>query len=195
MSELPPRQGLANAAWVTIPTKLSAPALTEFCVDVERLIRLNPYLKIFSWQYIDRNSHLVECENHSNELLKRLRMQFAVQYDKNEISLHYSTGIKHKTYFIIEAMDNGAQLTIIDDYGDQDDDECVDKSLSAWARALERFFNHYVYLRHIPFVKKIINRFWIRLSPMARRISYILVVITIIEIIALLLFVLIMSLV
>ena len=195
MTKPPPKQGLENAAWVTIPTRLSVSALIDFCSNIEQVIRLNPYLKIISWKYIDGNAYQVEWENHSNEKSNTEYAEFKVQQTENEVCLEYLAGIKNKTYLIVEATNNGSQLTIVDDYGDQQDADQVDKSLNAWALTLKRFFNHYIYLQHIPFAKLLIRRFWIRLNPVARRISYILVVITVVEIIALLAFVLIISIV
>ena len=190
MSNLPPKQGLDNAAWVTITTKLSVPSLVVFCSNIEQVIRINPYLKIISWRRIDENNFQVDWENHSNELVEKTRTEFEVQQLENEICINYPTGIKNKTYFIIESTNDGSQLTIVDDYGNQDDASRVDKSLNTWAQALKKFFDYYKYLQHIPFAKKLISRFWVRLSPMARRISYILIVITAVEIIALFAFVL-----
>ena len=194
MSEMPPRSGLDNAAWITISTKLSADSLLEFCSDVERLYRLNPFLRIFSWQTLGKNKIQADWENQSMAMDSRTTTQFEMAYTNNEIQLKYLSGIKLATYLIIDATHNGSQLTIIDDYGDSKKNTDVDKSLTAWGRSLKRFFDHYAYLHHIPFAKTIIDRYWIQFSPFTRRISYILVALTVIELIALLLFVLLLRL-
>ena len=190
MCETPPRSGIDNAAWVTIPTKLSADNLLEFCSNVENLYRLNPYIKILSWHAYSRDTVHVDWENHSKDASIRCTTQFELAHTSNEIQQTYLSGNKRITSFIIESNKNGAQLTIIDDYGDSKETGSVDKSLSAWGQSLKRFFDHYLYLRHIPFAKSIIERYWIRLSPFARRVSYILVVLAFVELVALLLFVL-----
>lgn len=193
MFEETPPLDLKNAAWVTIPTRLPAAELFSACHNVERLFRLNPYLRIFSWRALSKNRFEAEWENYSNEQTIKIATGIEVAQLDNELQLKYAAGIKRKTYFRIEQPQstNGSLLMIIDDYGDssQSDIQQVDKSLSAWGQAAEKFFARYYYLRHIPCADKLIDRFWIRLSPSGRRIAYILIVITAIELIALLLFV------
>ena len=188
--EFSPRN-LKNAAWVVIPTRLTTAVLFNFCRDIERVFRLNPYLKIISWRERNANKYEIELENYSNEQVIEVSAQIKVEELQNELQLNYSSGIKNKTYFIVEETDRGAQLMIVDDYGESNQQvvEQVDKSLSAWGNALERFFAAYKLVRHFPWADKIINRWWIRLNPSGRRIIYILMVITAIELLALLLFV------
>ncbi len=180
-----------NAAWVVIPTRLPVETLFNFCLEIERVFRLNPYLKIIAWREKNREIFELELENYSSEQVLKVSTQIEVDKLQNELQLSYSNGIKTKTYFIVEKTDQGAQLTIVDDYGESDQQlvEQVDKSLSAWGSALERFFAGYRLLRHLPWADKLINYWWIRLNPSGRRIVYILMVITAIELIALLLFV------
>ncbi len=192
MSHSPPRQDLENAAWVTIPTRLTPKQLIDFCSPVERLYRLNPYLKIYSWQQLEDKSWNVDWENFSAEQPQRNLIQITVKRFENEWQIYYRSGMKRKSLVIVEPDDAGSKLTIVDDYGDSDDRDAkyVDRSLHGWAQALKRFFDRYVYLQHIPLMKSIIDRFWIRLNPMGRRITYILLVITAVEFIVLFLFVL-----
>ena len=160
-------------------------------MNIERVFRLNPYLKITTWCEINTNNYEVELENYSSEQVLKLSTQIKVEKLQNELQLSYSAGIKNKTYFIIEETSRGAQLMIIDDYGEsgQKDVGQVDKSLSEWGSALERFFAGYRIVRQLPWTDKLINHWWIQLNPSGRRIIYILLVITAIELIALLLFV------
>ena len=102
---------------------------------------------------------------------------------------------KKETSLIIEPHEQGSSLTVIDDYSSRADrkdssnlPEQVDRSLQAWGAALKSFLFHYNYLRKIPGIECVIDRFWIRLSPMARRITYLLVVITVFELVLLLVF-------
>lgn len=184
-------RNLENAAWITIPTKLKLTTLINFCSKVERLYRLNPYLRINTWRVADDAIIDVDWDNHSNEQLLTTATRIEVVKSENEIRLSYASGIKRETLLLVEESIGGAQLTIIDDYGSrsQRDTQQVDKSLAAWGQALDKFFSRYFYLQHIPFADRIIDRIWLRLSPTSRRITYILFVITVIEIAALLLFV------
>ena len=191
MDDETPPLNLKNAAWVTIPTRLRAEILFNFCRNIERLFRLNPYLRIFSWRVLSKNRFEAEWENFSNEQVIKIATRIEVVQLDNEFQLKYATGIKRKTHFRVEPSTSGSVLAIVDDYGDssQKDIQKVDKSLPAWGQAIEKFFARYYYLRHIPYADKIIDRVWIRLSPSGRRIAYILLVITAIELMVLFLFV------
>ena len=197
MNDHPPRQELQNAAWVTIPTRLDAQTVLRLCFNVEWIYRLNPYLKIYSWQSKGGNLQEIEWENHSVEPVNKEIVRFTVETKENELQLIYQTGIKSKSLFIIEPMNEGAHLTLVDDYGDrgEHDRNKVDRSLHIWGQALQTFFNRYRIFRYIPFADYLIDRIWIKLSPLARRITYILLLITFVELVALLLFVVIMLLV
>ena len=192
MDKNKPPHNLENAAWVTISTKLKLTTLFDFCSKVERLFRLNPYLRIKSWRSAGDSIFDVDWDNHSNEQLLTTVTRIEVAMSENEIRLIYASGIKRETLLLVEESIGGAQLTIIDDYGNsgQQDTQQVDKSLAAWGQALHKYFSRYFYLRHVPFADRIIDQFWLRLSPTGRRITYILLVITVIELAALLLFVL-----
>lgn len=192
MDKNTPPRNLENAAWITIPTKLKLTTLFDFCSKFERLYRLNPYLQINLWRSAGNSIIDVDWDNHSNEQLFTTVTRINVAMSENEIRLIYASGIKRETLLRVEESIGGAQLTIIDDYGNsgQQDVQQVDKSLAAWGQALDKFFSRYFYLQHIPFLDRIIDRIWLRLSPTGRRITYILFVITVIEIAALLLFVL-----
>ncbi len=188
-----PKPEFNNAAWVRIPAYIDANALSNFCLNVEKIFRLNPYLRIAQWSTAD--SYAEVCwQNHSTEIAHQVNTNLTVESSEKEICISYQSGIKVSTYFIIEATNAGADLIILDRYADDVDDSesQVDKSIHAWGQALHRFFKHYKYLRLFPFMDRVINQFWIKLSPMARRVTYILFVVTVVEIVALFLLALVM---
>lgn len=191
MNSTPPRQGLDNAAWVTIPNKLQSQELFKFCKDVERVFRLNPYLKIKSWSSQENQKIQVCWENHSSHHVFLVDTQISVVSNQQEIIVTYHTGPKKQTIFSINASAEGSELIIIDDYGESTHTSYaeIDKSLNAWGESLLQFFNHYAVMRYVPFVTMLIDKVWIRMNPMARRITYILFVITAVELVVLLLFV------
>lgn len=196
MGKTPPRPGLENAAWVTIPNKLSVQELKSFCESVENLFRLNPYLKIKSWQTKDSHNAHVRWENHSSHHVFLVDTDISVDSNHQEIKIEYKNGPKKQTLLIVNAVSRGSELIIIDDYGENTHTSYaeIDKSLNAWGESLKQFFNHYAVIKYVPFVRLLINKVWIRMNPMARRITYILFVITTVELIALLLFVIAMLL-
>ena len=186
-----PRKDLRNAAWVTITTPLQHDELTRYCRRIERLYRVNPYLTITSWRQVAANSFQVEWENHSTRPAQKGTAQFSRHDNGNEIQLRYAGGIKDSTYFVIQPCIQGSQLTIIDDYGQSDDrvSQSVDRSLSAWANSLTRFFRAYRFIQKFPLAERIVDRFWLPLNPAGKRIVTILFMIAAIETVLLLLFV------
>ena len=190
MPAVSPKPEFDNAAWVYVPTRLDAKTLFEFCLNIETLFRLNPYLSISQWRTTEDGA-IINWQNHSTETAHSLNSSLSTETNEYEICVHYQTGIKQETYFIVEANDNGANLIILDRYADNANEltDNVDKSIHAWGEALNRFFRHYKYIRRVPFIDAIIRRFWVKLSPMARRITYMLLVIAIVELVALMLLV------
>ena len=192
MDDVSPKPNLTNAAWIKIPTTLDIIVLKDFCLHVERLLRLNPYLHFDCWEQLNRNIIKAKWKNHSNIKIFSVDTELHLNFEEQEIKVSYLSGIKIETYFMIEPSEQGSTLIIVDNYGENSEqylDE-VDKSLQAWGSSLKRFFDHYRLLNKIPGIDNVIDHFWIRLSPIARRITYILLVITTVEIIALLLFIL-----
>ena len=190
MDDICPKPEFDNAAWVRIATKLDVKTLYTFCLRVEWLYRLNPYLRFEAWHQQDNNNFCATWENHSSDVARQIETCLRTETHENEICIKYQTGIKIETYFIIEPnvnASNVADLVIVDRYGSSESEKAdeVDKSIHAWGLSLNRFFKHYVYIERIPYALMLIDRFWIRLSPMARRITYILLVITVVEVLAL----------
>ena len=195
MDEPLPRSDLTDAAWIKIVTRLDPQVLLDFCYNLERLYRLNPYLSIEYWMMPARNLIKAKWRNSSTPAEFTLESEIQVTYRQNEIRLCYCSGLKKETSLIIEPHEQGSSLTVIDDYSSRADrkdssnlPEQVDRSLQAWGAALKSFLFHYNYLRKIPGIECVIDRFWVRLSPMARRITYLLVVITVFELVLLLVF-------
>ncbi len=191
MAKTPPRPGLENAAWAIVPISLSSAEVLEFCLDVEKIYRLNPYLKIKVWQQAGNDQAHVSWENHSSHHVFLVDTDINVHAVNNEIKIEYHSGPKKETLFIVNALEKGSELIIVDDYGGSTHTSYaeIDKSINAWGESLHHFFNHYAVIKYIPFVKLLINKVWIRMNPMARRITYVLFVITAVELLALLLFV------
>ncbi|MDW3096110.1 MAG: hypothetical protein R8G33_10595 [Gammaproteobacteria bacterium] len=190
-----PKPEFDNAAWVRIKTNLDVKTLFEFCQQVERLFRLNPYLIFNHWQQNAKTSITAVWENHSNKKVYQIDTCIELEIKDNEICAKYQSGVKSETYFIVEPSGQSADLVIIDRYRSSGNDSLdeVDKSIHAWGKGLHKFFKQYSRLRHIPYSEYIIDKYWIRLTPMARRIIYILLVVTAVEIIALVLLVLILA--
>ena len=109
------------------------------------------------------------------------------EYDKAlsdlEFRVNYTQGIKGCTWFRIEPQAHGSALLIVDDYSRLPQEERekrldeVDRSLTAWGRGL------YTYLRFekrwswFPPWRWYMRRLWVPMKPMARRVSWMLILI------------------
>ena len=174
-----------NAAWVRIETPLSVQELVEFCRDIERLYRINPYLEFETWRQLAGNRWHTVFRNLSNGQKTDVEI-FRQQPLPDAFSARYSQGIKRSTRFEIAAMTSGSVLTITDDYSDvqaQQAQREVDRSLHAWGTALHEYLPRHArwkwcapwrwYMRHV----------WTPMKPGARRITYILLLVMIADLV------------
>lgn len=175
----------ADAAWVTINTPLDSASLAEFCGDVERLFRINPYLEFKDWRAIDGTRFAVSGRNLSNQ--SNFDVGLALhRASEREFTVSYDHGIKRRTRFAITPGAGGSQLTITDEYEpgpDTDPDTTeVDRSLHAWGVALAEYLRHQARWGRHAWWRWYMRRVWIPMRPAARRITYILLVLTVFEI-------------
>ena len=104
-----------DASWVRIDTPLNLPALRDFCADIERLLRINPYLEFQTWRRTGVDSYLATYRNLSNR--QSVALEMSVERDSEDVfSLVYRDGIKARTRCTLEPTAAGSRLTITDDY-------------------------------------------------------------------------------
>jgi len=171
-----------DAAWIRVDTLLDAARLRRFCENLERLYRINPLLEFKSWRQTGPDRHHVELNNLSNGREESLDLTRETLSDL-EFRVHYAQGIKSCTWFRIEPHEHGSALLIVDDYSRLPQEERekrleeVDRSLTAWGRGL------YTYLRFekrwswFPPWRWYMRRMWVPMKPMARRVSWMLILI------------------
>ncbi len=188
MTEDPSRDG-EDAAWVTIETPFDAVELRPFLDDVERLYRINSLLVFEDWRQIDATHYRLQAKNLSNDRL--LDLELDVETDDDGIVVRYSEGLKTATRFRVEPRPDGsANLIVTDDYSGTSPDERearideVDKSLVEWGRSLHRYLRQWKKWSWVPGWKFYMRRVWQPMKPMARRICFILIVVTAAEFVA-----------
>jgi len=175
-----------DKAWAKIQTTLQPAELREFCSDLARLYRINPYMEFRVWQEPAPGRVHAEFRNHSNNQDYILNLTL-VPVSEYAFHISYDHGIKAATHFEIEAAEGGSALTITDDYNRLSAEERaqrmseVDKSLPAWSQAIHDYLRRHDrwgwmapwrwYMRHV----------WIPMKPSARRIAWLLYLITIVE--------------
>lgn len=172
-----------DAAWVAIDVPLTATRLAEFCLDVERLYRINPYLEFRAW-HATADGACVAYKNLSNGRSYEARLTVVRPSDR-ELCARYDRGIKGETRFIIEPRTEGSRLTIREDYsgaGQNPDLAEVDRSLHAWGVALREYLQREARWGHIGPWRWYMRRVWVPMKPSARRITYIILIITLAEV-------------
>ncbi len=175
-----------DAAWVTIETPFDATTLRAFLDDVERLYRINPYLVFEEWRQTGAHQYLLRAKNLSNG--KMLETGLEVEGVEGGIRVRYSAGLRTATTFRIEARADGtAQLIVLDDYSGTSAAEResrldeVDKSLAQWGVSLRRYLRQWRRWSWLPGWKFYMRRVWQPMKPMARRIVFILTMVTVAE--------------
>jgi hypothetical protein len=172
-----------DAAWVAIETPLAASRLAEFCGDIERLYRINPYLEVRYWR-AHADGARVAYRNLSNNRDYELTLKLIRATDR-AFAVHYDQGIKHATRFTIEPAENGSRLLITDDYsgaGLNPDLGEVDRSLHAWGMALRDYLRREARWGRLAPWRWYMRRVWVPMKPSARRIAYILLIVTLAEV-------------
>lgn len=174
----------ADAAWVKIETPLSVAALAEFCTDLERLYRINPYLEFKSWQTLSAGRYRAQLKNLS--IGREIDLEMSLhQESPYEFAVRYARGIKQSTRFTISAARGGSTLLIVDDYSgatpERDLDE-VDRSLHAWGVALREYLDREQRWGWCAPWRSYMRRIWVPMRPAARRITFIILLVTLAEI-------------
>jgi hypothetical protein len=176
----------SDAAWVSLPTPLPPAGLAELCRDIEAIFRVNPYYYFKVWRQTGATAYTLEFENQSNQTQNTLAIQVSTGPGPG-FTVHYDRGLKKRTVFTIEPAPHGSQLTVTDDYESIPASEReqhlpeVDKSLKAWGEALRLYFLRQKRWAWLPGWRWYLRRVWIPMKPSARRIVWLLYLITVAE--------------
>jgi hypothetical protein len=181
-----------NAAWATIAVPLGKPALAAFAADVERLLRLNPYLEMASWQEEPgpfgpgkryRGAWLNEMTGLRHEITLSVEAAGADGY-----TLAYDRGLKRATQVILAADGAAAgRLTLKEHYHAADGADReerlkeVDRSLVPWAAAIHDYLRGLARWAWFPPYRWYKAGFWLRMPPRQRRIARLIVWTTVLE--------------
>ncbi|MEJ2143425.1 MAG: hypothetical protein P8Y24_13960 [Gammaproteobacteria bacterium] len=177
-----------DAAWASIATPLSVSELKVFCADVERLFRINPMLEFDRWESTGDNRYLFSGKNISQETPFDFEFELTVCELDDGYRFDYDRGIKSSTILKIEKDPNGSKLTITDRYDriPKNEQEAhlheVDKSIVIWAQYLQKFLVMWNRWSKYRLWRWYMKRVWEPMKPNARRITYMLLWITVVEI-------------
>lgn len=170
-----------DAAWVVLETPLGPAELTAFCGDLERLYRINPFLEFASWRQGAPDRFRAEVLNHSNG--RRTVLEGTVtRTSDHALRVDYAQGLKKCTRFEIQPTSAGSRLTITDAYDPAAESTGspgaeVDRSLHAWCVALKAYLERDRRWGWVPLFRPWIERVWLPMKPSARRITFLVLVI------------------
>ena len=178
----PPGQ---DAAWVVLEAPLDPARLAAFCGNLERLYRINPFLEFASWKQDTPDRFQAEVLNHSNG--QRTVMAATVTRTSDRaLRVDYTEGLKKSTRVEIQPAPAGSRLTITDEYGPTGAgarDAAVDRSLHAWGVALKAYLERDRRWGWIPLLRWYMQRVWLPMKPAARRITFLVLVIGLADVI------------
>ncbi|NQV46492.1 MAG: hypothetical protein HQ504_01795 [Rhodospirillaceae bacterium] len=182
--ELPPED--QDAAWVTITTPFDAGWLTGFMENPQRLLRINSQMEFLEFEQTGAHTYRMKAKNLSNG--REIETVLTVTAEEGGIRITYDTGLKTATRFAIQPQTDGtAHLVVTDEYSGTTKQERearideVDKSLVQWGRDLHRYIYLWQKWSWVPGWRWYMCTVWQSMRPMARRISNLLMVITLIE--------------
>ncbi len=176
-----------DAAWVRIATPLCTADLRAFLDDVERLYRINPLLEISAFAPAGRGRYRLAVHNHSNAT--DLDMMLDVRADDAGLEVLYDHGLKTITRFRVEATPEGTHLVVTDIYEGSSAEERharvgeADLSLNAWGRALQSYLRMWARWSWFAPWRWYMRRVWQPMRPSARRIVWMIWVISAFEVV------------
>lgn len=189
MSEQQTPTAAENSAWAEFHTPYSVEQLRAFCTaDVERLFRINPYLEFNKWEKIGDNRFHVSGKNISQATPFEFDLELTVGETAEGLRVAYQDGLKKSTLFRIEPDVKGSKMTIIDEYIALSEEQAaarageVDHSLTTWAEYLLRYIVTWKQWSWLAPWRWYMRRVWQPMKPMSRRITYMLIWITVFEI-------------
>jgi len=177
-----------DAAWASLNTPLTVDGLMQFCQDIERLYRINPMLEFNKWQSLDKQRFLFSGKNISQEPPFDFETELQTSELPDGFQVNYSQGVKTSTTFKIEPAPQGSKLTIVDRYDGLSEEDRkarmneVDKSIVVWANYLQKFLLTWHKWSRITPWRWYMRRVWQPMKPTARRITYMLLWISVVEV-------------
>lgn len=183
-----------DAAWVEIETPFEKQELNDFIADIERLFRINPMLVFESFNHLGDERYQFSARNLSND--QDWQTELTVARTAGGLDIQYLSGLKTATYLRIREKEQGTVLQIVDDYSGTPEVERqqrageVDHSLVPWAKYMSDYLRLWKRWSWFPVWRWYMRRVWQPMQPSARRIAYMLFWITLVEIVAIMLAVL-----
>ncbi len=177
----------SDIAKVTVETPLGSAELVALCRNVERMLRINSLMEFEALMPEGEGAYRLKAKNLSNG--KDIDTLIKAQNLPDGLLLTYETGIKNTTSFRAVPVDEEgrANLVVVDDYSDTPEEERrarmdeVDQSIISWGRDFNRYFRHWAKWSWLAPWRWYMNGPWLTMKPSARRVSYLISMITLAE--------------
>jgi len=181
------KQSEDDFAQVEINTPFDKDWLLGFIHDPQRLLRINSLFEFTDFAAIndktDTNSWRMTGKNLSND--QPFDVTFTTQLTTSGILLSYKGWLKNSTEVTLkQAEDNSYSLLITDDYSASSVEQReqriaeVDNSIVQWANDIYRYLQQWKRWSWLPGFQFYMVKFWPKMKPSARRISFMLMAIT-----------------
>ena len=171
-----------DKAWVEIVAPVDMHVVRSLCEDLECLYRINPYLDFKIWRNTGPDQFHIEFHNNSNDQDVVLDIT-RVRDSDNAFSVQYAQGLKAATRFELSVTPQGSKLVITDDYNrltagerEQRINE-VDKSLEVWGKDVYEYLMRYKRWGWFAPWRWYMRRMWTPMSPMARRVTWMVILV------------------
>ena len=181
-------QNEEDTVWASFNTGLSCDNLKSFCADIERMLRINPMLEFSKWNEIGNNHYSFSGRNISQEEAFDFDVELTTEKTTNGFLIHYKNSLKTNTSLEIEPAEQGSKLTIIDSYAGTPKPERearlaeVDRSIVVWAEYLQKYILSWQRWSRFSFWRWYMRKIWQPMKPSGRRITYMLLIISLFEI-------------
>lgn len=189
---LPATTAVQDAAWVTVELPLPAASAFEFATNVERLLRLNPYLQFENWEedpgpFVPGKRYRLHALNEMTGLPLDVALTLESVRHPSRFLLRQEPGLKRALEVSVEPRGAGSALTLKEHYhrpaGPDREERLreVDHSLTPWGISLRRhvlgldrwgWFGPYRWYR---------ERFWLGMRPRERRVARLVIWTTVLE--------------
>ena len=186
---------IQDGAWAAIYTPFEVDELIAFCSDIERLYRINPYLEFKQSTKLDDSHYRFIGKNTSQDPEYEFDVEVSVKPTEQGFILTWSNGIKATTEIRIEASDKPgkltqSKLTIMDTYALTVTDDLeknprlreVDKSLITWIQDIQKYLLGWHRWSKFRTWRWYMRKVWQPMKPSGRRITYMMLWITVVEI-------------
>lgn len=169
-----------DAAWVTAEIALPAAVVRECVFDVERLLRLNPYLQIESFERLPPDAHgapryRLAAINEMNGVRAERVLTLDTMAAGPVFTLHYDSGLKRSTRVRLLEAAAGVALEIREEYAPRGDGPVemreVDRSLAHWIASIRGYLLRRDRWGWMPGYRAWSGGYWLRMTPRERRIT------------------------